>query len=331
MVIQIGEEPQSQERGLSTLFDWTILEEVVKIAAGGSLPESIQGTPCIAVGFSDWNERVPEGRRLLVREANELSLLEIVQLPQRLNVGGLLRERQAIYGDVLVSLGGGPGVEHLARLYQQMHQPVIPLDLALKTGKTSASERLNVEAMENPSSFFEFDSPRRAAAALSTLSLKARPGIGEFASRFTSFVTGLSAPRAFLAHLLNPESADYSAVVNFFDGVVSRVLAESGFSTFDPGKDASGEPFLNVEVFRMIQASSMIIVDLTRLRPNCLLELGFALGQQKKVIVTAVRGTKLPFDAEALPCHFWQKGIREDRRRTDFKKFVTSNVNRRPI
>jgi hypothetical protein len=109
-------------------------------------------------------------------------------------------------------------------------------------------------------------------------------------------------------------------------------MAEAGFSIFDPGRDASGEPFLNVEIFKMIQASSIVVVDLTNLRPNCLLELGYAIGLRKKVIITAARGTKSPFDTGALPCHFWSpKSVNLKRRRIDFKDFMASNLNRRTI
>lgn len=317
---------------LSTLFDWTLLEQVAKVASEGKLPkESIQGSPCIAVGFSDWKARIPRSRARFVEEAIDEGIMELVQLPQPLHVGGVLRERQAFYGDVLVTVGGGPGVEHLSGVYRQMRQPVIPLDLPLKPGKQSASERLNAEAREKPSTFFEFESPGRAAAALSNLSLKEFPRIDDFTPRFLEFVTGLRAPQVFLAHLLNRKMADYEMVSAFIDQVVSEVMTSSGFSMFDPSKDASEELFLNVEVFEAIKSSSIVVVDLTGLRPNCFLELGFALGLGKKVIVTAADGTELPFDTHALPCHFWRPKIRNQPRRKAFEGFVAQNINRRRI
>jgi hypothetical protein len=332
MVIQLGEEPLLRGTKLSTLFDWTVLEQVVAVASKGNLPKgSIQGRACIAVGFSDWKKRIPRSRLRLVREAVDKGLLEISQLPQTLHVGGVLRERQAFHGDILMTLGGGPGVEHLAELYREMHQPVIPLDLALKRGRQSASERLNIEALAEPNQFFEFEEPDHAAAALSSLSISMRPKVDDFVARFLRFVTSLSAPRVFFARLLNRRVPGYRQVALFFDKVVSQTMAESGFSRFDPGKDASTEPFLNVEIFKMIQASSIVVVDLTKLRPNCLLELGFALGHRKKVIITAVSGTRLPFDTQALPRHLWRPRVNDDHRRRAFKSFVERNLNRRKI
>ena len=331
MVVQLGEEPPSQEPGLSTLFDWSILEEITRVASRETIPESIQGVPCIAVGFSNWRGRIPESRTRLIGEAIDKHVLEIVQLPPTSRVGGLLREQQAFYGDILVALGGGPGVEHLAQLYRQLRKHVIPLDLPLKPGKTGASESLYEEAMAEPTSFFEYEVKGLASAALASLSLKNRPQVDDFVKRFLAFVTDLSAPRAFFAHLLNPGVRDYGKVTAYFDRVVSRVMEESGYSRFDPGKDASEEAFLNVEIYKMIQASSIVVVDLTRVRPNCLVELGFAMGLKKKVVITAIRGTKLPFDTNAMPCHFWQDKAHNEKRRRDFKEFVSLNMNRRSV
>ena len=106
IVIQLGEEPIAEGTGFSKLFDWTVLEQVVNVASEGKLPsESIQGSPCIGVGFSDWRTRMPSSRTQLVKEAVNRGLLEVVQLPELLHIGGVLRERQAFYGDVLVNLG----------------------------------------------------------------------------------------------------------------------------------------------------------------------------------------------------------------------------------
>src|SRR5437773_5448097 len=111
MVIQLGEEPHLQGTRLSTLFDWTILEQVVKAAAKEVIRnESFKENPCIAVGFSDWKRRIPNSRSDLVQKAVDAGVLEIVQLPRRLHIGAVMRERQAFHGDILVTMGGGPGV-----------------------------------------------------------------------------------------------------------------------------------------------------------------------------------------------------------------------------
>ncbi len=334
MVIQLGEEPLARRARLSTLFDWTILEQVERLSSKTSLPRrSIQGSPCIAVAFADWkSKRVPTSRFELVRRAIDNGILEIEQLPQALHIGGEMRQRQAFHGDLLVTIGGGPGVEQLAVFYRAMHKPVIPLDLPLKPKRKSASERLNAEALEKPSRYLEFEPPKQATGALSNLSIKRRPSVDDFAKRFLNFVTRLRPPQVFLARLLNRKVRSYRRVATFFEQVVAPTMAEAGFSIFDSGRDASEEPFLNVEIFKTIEASSIVIVDLTELRPNCLFELGFAIGLRKKVIITAARDTMLPFDTEAFPCHFWSpKNLDIEKGRTDLRDFMSRNLNRRTI
>jgi len=60
------------------------------------------------------------------------------------------------------------------------------------------------------------------------------------------------------------------------------------------------------EILDRIERSAFIIVDLTDLRPNVFYELGYADGLRKKVIVTAKKGTELPFDVKDIPTIFWE-------------------------
>ena len=107
------------------------------------------------------------------------------KLIDRSSIGGVLRRRQAIYGDILVALGGGPGTEHLAQLYMTERKPVIPFDISLKKGELSAAERLSILAMETPERFFEYTPLERACAAYSIMSLKNElPDVEELSGKF---------------------------------------------------------------------------------------------------------------------------------------------------
>jgi hypothetical protein len=54
-------------------------------------------------------------------------------------------------------------------------------------------------------------------------------------------------------------------------------------------------------------------VDVSEEKPNVYYELGFAQGAGKRVIVTAFKGTTLPFDISDVSVIFWdgQKQLRE--------------------
>ena len=59
------------------------------------------------------------------------------------------------------------------------------------------------------------------------------------------------------------------------------------------------------EILAQIRRAGFTIVDLTDLRENVFYELGYADGLGKQVIVTAKKGTQLPFDVADIPTIFW--------------------------
>lgn len=59
-----------------------------------------------------------------------------------------------------------------------------------------------------------------------------------------------------------------------------------------------------------IRNSAIVIADVSDLSPNVFYELGYAKALGKDVIVTAKKGTALPFDIGDVPVIFWE--IQED-------------------
>jgi hypothetical protein len=60
------------------------------------------------------------------------------------------------------------------------------------------------------------------------------------------------------------------------------------------------------QILESIKQAAFVIVDLTDLRPNVFYELGYADGLGAKVIVTAKKGTELPFDVKDIPTILWE-------------------------
>ncbi len=60
------------------------------------------------------------------------------------------------------------------------------------------------------------------------------------------------------------------------------------------------------EILDRMRRAAFVIVDLTDLRPNVFYELGYAEGFGAKVIVTAKKGTDLPFDVKDIPVIIWE-------------------------
>lgn len=88
--------------------------------------------------------------------------------------------------------------------------------------------------------------------------------------------------------------------------------------TYECGKvdDTADVERIVPAIFDRIRRSAFVIADLTDQRPNVYYELGFAQGLGKPHIVTAYKGTTLPFDVHDVPTIFWesQKQLKEQLR-----------------
>ena len=111
---------------------------------------------------------------------------------------------------------------------------------------------------------------------------------------------------------------------------MDTVVAQAGFDRIEMGTDATEHGFMNVAIFEGIHFANAVVVDVTGLRPNCFIELGYAL-RATRVIVTAEEGTTLPFDQNAIPCYFWREDEPDNKRQDALSEFWRKNIDRPTI
>lgn len=77
-----------------------------------------------------------------------------------------------------------------------------------------------------------------------------------------------------------------------------------------------------------IRTSAFVIADVSEVRPNVFYELGFAQGFGKQVVVTARKGTTLPFDISDVPVILWdgQENLKNQLRKRI--KAITARLGR---
>jgi hypothetical protein len=249
----------------------------------------------------------------------------------------LIRQRQAAFGEVLLTLGGGTGVEHLADLYLHERRTVIPLDLPLGASRgdgTGGSERLAQESRAEPGRFVRMRRGfgDRANAELAGLATRkgAEPDT-DVARRIMGLLGMLAPPTAFYVRLLNKKHETFPRVEKFFREIVDPVVADAGLQRIEMGTDETEHGFINVGIFDSLHFARVAIVDMTGSRPNCFIELGYAFGRATRVILTAEDGTQLPFDTDAIPCHFWKPALGAEARQEELKTFWKNNVYRPPL
>jgi len=166
-------------------------------------------------------------------------------------------------------------------------------------------------------------------ALLSTKNGAANPE--EIGKQFAVLASALDSPIAFYVRLLNPSGPEFPHVERYFRRVVDPTVGKIGYRRVEIGTEPSEHGFMNVAIFDTLHYADLVIVDVTSLRPNCFIELGYALGRMSRVIVTARRGTALPFDQQAIPCFFWDRETPDEELEGLFTKFIFKNINRPPL
>jgi hypothetical protein len=339
LVVQAGPEPRlaaKDDTSPELVFDWTVMEEAFAALQAGAVGASVNGQPLIFAASSEKADAdMPPSRRDLWDCLIQSGAVRLERIRAGSRSGEAMRALQAREGTVLVTLGGGAGVEHLAESYALRRRAIVPLDSKIGASRddgTLGGEGLNRLALTRPTDFFRLRQPGTEAARLHGLST----GDGtiapeQVAARALSLLQDLVPPQAFFVRLVNRKHDDFPSVESFFRDVVEPIAAEFGYQRHEVGTDEPTNALINAEVFEELHYSTVAIVDVTGERPNCCIELGYALRGDNRVLLTAKQGTTRPFDANAIPCHFWQGDLGDQARRADFREHWLRCIDLPPL
>jgi hypothetical protein len=134
--------------------------------------------------------------------------------------------------------------------------------------------------------------------------------INLFAQEVISLAERIVAPTTvFTVMPFTPEFRDVS-------GSYEAVCKEFGFEAIRTDKVETNERIVQ-RIIEGIRTSAFVIADVSELKPNVCYELGFAQGFGKQVVVTARKGTLLPFDISDVPVIYWdgQENLKEQLRK----------------
>lgn len=337
IVTGAGREPKL-EGGSAQVFDWSVLEVIAESIRNGTCPEPVgEHCPVVVVVSEKGESEIPEARKDLWTELLGSGKVEVRRIMPGARSATMIRDLQVEYGYALFILGGGTGVEHLADEYKKACKPVIPLDLPLGGSRedgTGGAERLAGESRANPMTFIRLqkgESGREGARLARIATDGGRAVVSMVAEGVLDIIVNLAPPTVFYVRLLNGEHEAYERVERFFRNVVDPIVEELSLARVDLGKDEMESAFINTEIFRRLHHSTVAVVDVTGERPNCFIELGYALGRPLRVICTAENGTRLPFDQSAIPCHFWKDDEPDEERKEGLRAFWSQYIDRAPL
>jgi len=249
--------------------------------------------------------------------------------------GAVRRARQAQLGDIFIALSGGEGVEHLAQEYASVGKPVIPLDLDIGSSRGDGSggaARLAREALAHPERFVRLTDPDAAGDLLARLTThQGTVDVMDIAQAIVTLIHALESPTAFYVRLLNNLVPEFNAVERFFRNVLDPVVKNFGYKAVEMGREASTYAWMNEAIFDSLHYSSIVVVDLTALRNNCFMELGYALGHGNRFLLTAQKGTHLPFDSFALDSYYWEDSLDDGQRVTQLEEYWRRTIDRPPL
>lgn len=314
-VIPVDAEPRRSVDGQPVCFDWLVWNAVKDNLL--HRPQNAPGPFVVAVQHHKTEEQIPD-EYLDMWDALRASQLIKIESAAHWNMNSKRMEAQARFGDVLIALGGDEGVLYLANLYHDAGKPIVPLNLSL-CGETKGARRLYAFGLASSQTrrLFQIADGGDAHDWINRIGFPKRQTIPDRVSALIDLLESLERPRAFAVRLLNPDHDDYASVQDFFD-VVAKPLIEDELGyrlTVIDGRQTFEHARIDQEIFAKLHRSSMVLADITGARPNCFLELGYALGRGLPTMVTAREGANLPFDITTFAGHHWKTGGSADERR----------------
>jgi hypothetical protein len=329
-VLPVDRENVRPADGRPICFDWLIWEtlDANQLRRPGAAPEPL----AIAVQHHKTEAQIPPQHEAMWDRLRNSSGVKIENAAQW-NMNAKRMELQARWGDILITIGGGEGVHHLANLYHDAGKPVVPLtfkvcapytgsrrlfDFGLASSQTARLFRtdgsLDPQGWINRLNFGRSDNTKRVATVIELLE-------------------SLRRPTAFGVRLLDPSNPEYPAVQDFFDVVVKPVVEdEYGFKlTVVDGKQPYEYNRVDQEIFEKLHRSGVVVADITGQRPNCFLELGYALGRGLPTLLLGKAGIKHPFDLVSLGGHHWNVTGSVDDRCREFRTHWEAVRSRPPL
>ena len=195
-------------------FDWLIWEtlDANLLRRPSAAPEPL----AIAVQHHKTEDQIPARYEAMWDRLRDSSAVRIENAAQW-NMNAKRMELQARWGDILIAIGGGEGVHHLANLYHDAGKPVVPLMFKLCAPHIGARRLFEFGlASSQTARLFRTEGALDPQGWINRLNF----GRSDNAKRVATLIALLEAlrrPTAFGVRLLDPSNPEYPAVQDFFE------------------------------------------------------------------------------------------------------------------
>lgn len=304
-VVPVDKEVVRDADGLPICFDWLVWKTMSK--AISTRPTNTPGPLAVAVQHHKTEDQIPEEYENVWETLRNSDLVTIDSAAQW-DMNSKRMEIAAKHGDILIAIGGGEGVRYLANLYHDAGKPVVPLNLPIVPAGAGSRE-LHAFGMSSAHSakLFEIAGDACSHHWMNKINFASRHTNEQRVANLVDLLENLERPSCFAVRLLDPAHEEFQAVQDFFDGIVQPFVEDTlgyRFRVID-GLQKHDKARIDEEIFAKLHKSALVVADLTGARPNCFLELGYALGRSIPTLVTARSGFEAPFDLTTLAAHHW--------------------------
>lgn len=335
--VGVGKEPHLDDdpQAPALVFDWTVMQTAYESREVQGRTAPFSGRLITTVVTDKTDGQIPVDRRAIWERLLSDDVLDIRHAPEGWYSAAYRRRELARHCDMVILLSGGEGVEQLAYDYAAQGKPVIPLDLDLGASTNDGSggaARLAKRMHEAPAQFVRLQDPGAAGGLLLRMAThQGATPVADVVRATLDLLHNLTSPAAFFVRLLNCTAEHYAEVDRYFATVVNPVVLRHGYEPVVMGTSDNTHAWMNAQIFARIAESGLVVVDLTGGRPNCFIELGYALRGNSPVLITSREGTPPQFDTHALETCFWNDGTDDKVRQDEFEAYWKRNLLRPPI
>jgi hypothetical protein len=329
-VLPVDSEKTRAADNLPICFDWLIWQTLH--ASLARRPVDAPNPLVVAVEHHKTEEQIPQPFHSLWDDLRGSDLIQIENV-SHWNMNSKRMEAQARWGDILIPIGGSEGVLFLANLYHDAGKPVVPLN-ARVTGSEVGARRLFSLGLSSSQAPRLFQTTSQSAHTwMNRINFTSRTSIPDQAKTIVELLEALERPPAFVVRLLNSDHADYPDVQTFFDTVVQPVIEdELGYRmVVVDGRQKFEHARIDQEIFAKLHRSRVVLADITGMRPNCFLELGYAFGRSLPTMLMAKEGSSHPFDIHTFAGLHWKTIGAIDERRRAFREHWAAIRTRPPL
>ena len=330
-VVPVDAEPTREADQRPVCFDWLVWSALQAHSHGR--PDDAVNPLAVAVQHHKTEQQIPEQHRAFWDDLRGTALVQIENV-SHWNMNSKRMEAQARLGDILIAIGGSEGALFLANLYHEAGKPVVPLNCPVTEPDRGALKLFNRGLSSAESNrLFKVGGSLSTHNWVNRINFSPRTSVAERAKQSLELLEALEPPQAFVVRLLDPQHPDFVEVQEFFDKVVQPIVeGELGYRmVVVDGHQPFEHARIDQEIFAKLHRSRVIVADLTGSRPNCFLELGYALGRRLPVMMTLRQGEPHPFDLTTFAALHWQasEGVEEQRRR--FREHWSAIETRPPL